>query len=328
MSLHKRILLRTFAPLFCIITFTTLLFSYSLSFYFFKHAFRISYSFPSKGLCACSRCVAELDDDPWFAERFNLSIHPLMTRENSALSEGTFKWWQWLQLERHAANYTKVVEELFQLIPDEVLFMDASPERCRTCSVVGNSGNLKGSQYGRLIDRSDLIIRMNQGPTVGFEEDVGTRTTHHFLYPESAMDLDNDTSLVLIPFKVQDLQWLISALTTGTIKRTYMPVLSRIKANKDKVLILNPTFFKYVYDSWMDGHGRYPSTGFLSLLFALHVCDKVSVFGFGANQEGIWHHYWEDVSTGSNAGVHSGDHERNITWLLTDKHKIKMFEGR
>lgn len=61
--------------------------------------------------------------------------------------------------------------------------------------------------------------RMNQAPTTGFEEDVGARTTHHVMYPESAIDLDNTTSLVLIPFKTLDLQWIISALTTGTIKQ-------------------------------------------------------------------------------------------------------------
>lgn len=43
-----------------------------------------------------------------------------------------------------------------------------------------------------------------------------------------------------------------------------------------QVLIYSPTFFKYVYESWLDGHGRYPSTGFLSLLFAIHICDEVS----------------------------------------------------
>lgn len=60
---------------------------------------------------------------------------------------------------------------------------------------------------------------MNKAPTQGFEEDVGSRTTHHLMYPESAVHLDNDTFLVLIPFKTKDLQWLISAFTSGTVGR-------------------------------------------------------------------------------------------------------------
>nr|CAG32838.1 alpha 2,3-sialyltransferase ST3Gal I [Tetraodon nigroviridis] len=334
MALGKRRKARTLALLFCVATFTTLLFSYTLrdpSVYFFKFASRLSDNLFSRGPCACGQCMTEPEDDPWFTERFNQSIQPLMSRENSALSDETFKWWQWLQSERQPANFSWVVEELFQLIPDGALYMDAGPERCRTCAVVGNSGNLKGSQYGRLIDSSDFIIRMNQAPTLGFEEDVGTKTTHHVMYPESAKDLDNGTSLVLIPFKTLDLQWIISALTTGTIKHKYVPVMSRIKANKDKVVIYSPTFFKYVYESWLEGHGRYPSTGFLSLLLAVHICDKVSVFGFGADQYGNWHHYWEENSLAGafrHTGVHDGDYEYNVTLLLADKHKIQMFKGR
>lgn len=72
----------------------------------------------------------------------------------------------------------------------------------------------------RLSDvRLTVSHRMNQAPTTGFEEDVGSKTTHHIMYPESAIDLDNTTSLVLIPYKTLDLQWMISALTTGTIKQ-------------------------------------------------------------------------------------------------------------
>ncbi|XP_049606633.1 CMP-N-acetylneuraminate-beta-galactosamide-alpha-2,3-sialyltransferase 1 [Syngnathus scovelli] len=328
----KRRKLKTLALLLCVVTFTTFLFSYTLrqpSSYFFKYAFRLAGSF--KGPCACQQCMTEADDDPWFTERFNQSVHPLMTRENSALSDETYKWWQWLQSEKRPANFSEVVEELFRIIPDDALYADAGPERCRTCAVVGNSGNLKGSQYGGLIDSSHFIIRMNQAPTAGFEEDVGARTTHHLMYPESARDLDNATSLVLIPFKTLDLQWIISALTTGKIKHTYVPVMSRIEANKNKVLIYNPTFFKYVYDSWLEGHGRYPSTGFLSLLFAIHICDQVSVFGFGADQNGNWHHYWEENLLGGAfryTGVHDGDFESNVTHFLADKHKIRMFNGR
>lgn len=75
---------------------------------------------------------------------------------------------QWLQSERQPANFNEVVEELFQVIPDEVLYMDAGPERCRTCAVVGNSGNLKGSRYGRLIDASDVIIRSASASICGW----------------------------------------------------------------------------------------------------------------------------------------------------------------
>lgn len=97
MFLPKQRKIRTFALLIGVITFTTFLFSYTFrdpSVDFFRHAFRLSDDFLSKGQCACPRCVAEAEDDPWFAERFNQSVHPLMTRENSVLSEETFKWWQ------------------------------------------------------------------------------------------------------------------------------------------------------------------------------------------------------------------------------------------
>lgn len=60
--------------------------------------------------------------------------------------------------------------------------------------------------------------RMNQAPTVGFEADVGSRTTHHFMYPESAKNLPANVSFVLVPFKALDLLWIASALSTGQIR--------------------------------------------------------------------------------------------------------------
>ncbi|XP_008329590.1 CMP-N-acetylneuraminate-beta-galactosamide-alpha-2,3-sialyltransferase 1 [Cynoglossus semilaevis] len=322
--------IRTCALLFFAVTFTMLLLTYTFrdpSLYFFKHAFHRPDNVFSKGPCACHRCTSDPEGDPWFTERFNQSMYPLMTRENGILSNDTLQWWQLLQPDEHPANYSQVVEKLFQVVPNDVHYADASPGRCRTCSVVGNSGNLKGSQCGPLIDASDFVFRMNEAFTEGYEEDVGTRTTHHFLYPESAKDLDDNTSLVFIPFKVLDLQWIISALTTGTVTKTFFPVKSKIKANKDKVLIYSPTFLKYVHDSWMEGHGQYPSTGFLSLLFAIHICDKVNVFGFGADQYGNWHHYW-DFNAGIPNSIHDRDYEYNVTLLLAEKHKIKLYKGR
>ncbi|XP_051991514.1 CMP-N-acetylneuraminate-beta-galactosamide-alpha-2,3-sialyltransferase 1-like [Xyrauchen texanus] len=334
MSLFWQRKMFTLMALFCAVTFSMFVFSYTLrepSLYLLKSALGLGES-----TCACHRCITHLhdddddEDDGWFMERFNQSFHPLMSRKNSLLTDDTYRWWQWLQAERNPSNLSVVLDRLFQLIPSEENYVDSGPNRCRTCSVVGNSGNLLKSHYGSYIDSSDFVIRMNQASTQGFEKDVGYKTTHHVMYPESAVDLDNNTSLILIPFKTLDLEWMISALTTGNISQTYIPVISHIKANKDKVLIYNPSFFKYVYDSWLEGHGRYPSTGFLSLMFAVHVCDEVNVFGFGADQYGNWHHYWEDNMLGGafrHTGVHDGDYEYNITLLLADKHKITLYRG-
>jgi len=46
-----------------------------------------------------------------------------------------------------------------------------------------------------------------------------------------------------------------------------------------QVLVLSPAFLKYVHDSWTQRRGRYPSTGFTALLFALHACQRVSAAG-------------------------------------------------
>lgn len=82
----------------------------------------------------------------------------------------------------------------------------------------GDGGCKKKIPLETKINASSCPCRINEAPTTGFERDVGTRTTHHIMYPESAKDLDNTTNLVLIPFKTLDLEWMISALTTGTIK--------------------------------------------------------------------------------------------------------------
>ncbi|XP_072530388.1 CMP-N-acetylneuraminate-beta-galactosamide-alpha-2,3-sialyltransferase 1-like [Salminus brasiliensis] len=324
----KRRKVRALAALFFIVSFSTFLLSCTVhdpSFFF-----RSSLAIPA-GPCACQHCITELEDDTWFSDKLNHSVQLLLTRTNAEVSDDTYKWWQWLQSESNPANLSVVLDRLFQVIPGEDCYMDAGPTRCRTCSVVGNSGNLRSSGYGHLIDAADFVIRINQAPTEGFEEDVGYKTTHHVMYPESAIDLNsNSTNLLLVPFKTLDLEWIISALTTGTVTYTYMPVMPRIKVNRNKVLVYSPAFLKYVHETWLDSHGRYPSTGFLSLVFALHICDEVNVFGFGADRLGSWHHYWEENSLGRafrHTGVHDGDYEYNITQLLADKGKIRLFKG-
>ncbi|XP_055630183.1 beta-galactoside alpha-2,6-sialyltransferase 2 [Toxorhynchites rutilus septentrionalis] len=46
-----------------------------------------------------------------------------------------------------------------------------------TCAVIASSGSLKGSKLGEFIDQHDIVMRFNNAPTSGFEDDVGAKTT-------------------------------------------------------------------------------------------------------------------------------------------------------
>ncbi|XP_033986897.1 CMP-N-acetylneuraminate-beta-galactosamide-alpha-2,3-sialyltransferase 2-like isoform X2 [Trematomus bernacchii] len=181
----------------------------------------------NQSLCACRKCMMEYE--PWFTELMKASPDPILTPENN-ISADDFKWYQRIQGDRRGFGvYNKTVNKVFEIFPRRNDSPKHSPNRCRTCAVVGNSGNLKGSHYGPLIDFHDIVIRINDGPTIGYERDVGNKTTHRVMFPVSATNLDNNTHLVLFPFKIRDLEWLIKTFTPSKNAN------SGLKANKDLV---------------------------------------------------------------------------------------------
>lgn len=278
-------------------------------------------------LCGCTKsCISDLGDPDWFSQRYDPKQQPVI-RDTNNFDPDALKWWLGLQQSSKDQKIENVISEMFKVISPPTVDYRPLPSRCRTCAVVGNSGNLRQSGNGNLINSHNFVMRMNKAVTKGFEKDVGNRTTHHFMYPESAVDVGHGVSLVLLPFKLRDLEWLTSALSTGQIKMTYMRVKERVEADKDKVLVVNPVFFNYAHKRWNEGHGRYPSTGMLAIIFALHTCDQVSVFGYGADQQGNWHHYWEENRNAGafrKTGVHSADYETQIIHQLAKEGKISL----
>ncbi|XP_015253988.1 PREDICTED: CMP-N-acetylneuraminate-beta-galactosamide-alpha-2,3-sialyltransferase 1-like [Cyprinodon variegatus] len=261
--------------------------------------------------CEYDRCFFE--DNVLFRHYLKTSVKPFLSAK-TRLSIDAFTWWQNIQNEqRNFSFYEETVDMLFGIFPPVPDLGNAKSGGNVTCALVGNSFNLKGSSYGSIIDSKDLIIRMNFAPIEGYEKDVGTKTSHHVMYPESAVDLDKSTHLVLVPFKIQDIEWLIKAFTTGFSGSSYSPIKSKIKANKELVMVVSPAFIKYVHEVWLEEVGDYPSTGFISLVLALNICDEVSVFGFGANSRGQWNHYFEKYTDiNLKTGPHAGQHEYNI----------------
>ncbi|XP_077426440.1 CMP-N-acetylneuraminate-beta-galactosamide-alpha-2,3-sialyltransferase 1-like [Vanacampus margaritifer] len=269
--------------------------------------------------CNCQKCLTEGEHE--FKMLIGASPKPFLTKQ-TPMSEDDFSWWKNVQREKRPFSFfNETVDKLFTIFPPTPQVEQQSSDRCRTCAVVGNSANLKGSHYGQLIDYHDIVIRMNRGPTKGYESDVGTKTTHRVMYPESATNVDKNTHLVFFPFKMKDLLWLLNSFAPhqkGPKRR----------GNKDLVMIINPAFMKYSHEMWMKKKGRYPSTGFMTLVLSLQICDEVNVFGFGADREGNWSHYFEILRNKRlRTGPHAGMQEYEFIRMLDQKKVISLFKG-
>ncbi|KAL7981509.1 hypothetical protein Chor_002405 [Crotalus horridus] len=151
--------------------------------------------------------------------------------------------------------------------------------KCRRCAVVGNGYRLRNSSMGEVINKYDIVIRLNNAPVHGYERDVGTKTTMRLFYPESAhfnpqTDNNPNTLLVLVAFKPMDFLWLETIL-------------------HDKK--------------------RKPTTGLVAITVALHFCDVVDIAGFGypsSDDKKQSIHYYEHVTVKSMASSgHNVSHE-------------------
>ncbi|XP_035678997.1 CMP-N-acetylneuraminate-beta-galactosamide-alpha-2,3-sialyltransferase 2-like [Branchiostoma floridae] len=269
----------------------------------------------------------------WFDSRFDDNIRPVWSRANIELPADARTWWMNLVAQRSNQRIkdedpAPLLTALFDIgAPDVDPWASRNLTGCLRCAVVGNSGNLRQSNYGEEIDGYDLILRLNGAPTKGWEKDVGHRTTHHFMYPESSIDLPDDVSFVLVNFKPLDVKWMKTAVTDGSITRTWTSVKSRIQTNKSKILVYNPAFFKYVYDKWTERQGLWPSTGTLVVMFAVHVCDEVDVYGYGADIHGKWNHYWTTTYMGQSIGIHNTTYEHLLLQKLQSEGIVQIHLG-
>ncbi|XP_072116267.1 type 2 lactosamine alpha-2,3-sialyltransferase-like isoform X3 [Mobula birostris] len=135
-----------------------------------------------------------------------------------------------------------------------------------SCIVIGNGGVLRNRNLGEKINSYDVVIRLNNGPVIGYENDVGNKTTFRFCYPESFFNdpsqHDVNTTMVFIPFKSIDLRWLKEVL----LKKKVPP--------------------------------QYPTTGIIAISMAFTMCDEVHIAGFkydAKNPNSTLHYYGKEI---------------------------------
>ncbi|XP_030361321.1 CMP-N-acetylneuraminate-beta-galactosamide-alpha-2,3-sialyltransferase 4 isoform X8 [Strigops habroptila] len=199
--------------------------------------------------------------------------------------------------------------------------------KCRRCAVVGNGHRLRNSSMGETINTYDVVIRLNNAPVHGYEQDVGSKTTMRLFYPESAhfnprTENNPDTLLVLVPFKPMDFQWMEAILNDKKrVRKGFWKQPPLIwDANPEQVRILNPYYMEVTAAKLLNLPMKQPrkvkqkpTTGLLAITLALHFCDLVHIAGFGypdsANKKQTIHYYEQITLKSMAASEHNVSHE-------------------
>ncbi|KAM4566436.1 CMP-N-acetylneuraminate-beta-galactosamide-alpha-2,3-sialyltransferase 4 isoform 2-T2 [Odontesthes bonariensis] len=212
---------------------------------------------------------------------------------------------------------------------------------CRTCVVIGNGFVIKNSSLGSIINKYDVVIRLNAAPVRGYEEDVGNKTTMRFFYPESAshnpgVDNEPGTLMVLVPFKQQDLRWLKEILYNEKRVRKgfWKPPPQIWLGDVSKIRVLDPHFLHQTAEKLLQiplhPKGKqnpvHPTTGILAVFVALNYCDVVHIAGFGypnsKNPQQPIHYYGYETMKSMRNSYHDLKHEAEALRRLEDSGAI------
>ncbi|XP_074860850.1 beta-galactoside alpha-2,6-sialyltransferase 1 isoform X3 [Carettochelys insculpta] len=140
------------------------------------------------------------------------------------------------------------------------------------CAVVTSAGSLKFSHLGPEIDSHDAVLRFNEAPTRGFQDDVGEKTT----------------------IRLVNSQWY---------RRPDYSFFENYKTYRKRhpdqpFYILNPRMQWALWDviqenSLEDIQPNPPSSGMLGIVIMMTLCDEVNVYEFipSKRQTDVCHYY-------------------------------------
>ncbi|KAM7334630.1 hypothetical protein ACRRTK_007950 [Alexandromys fortis] len=228
-------------------------------------------------------------------------------------------------MELNQSLVQKVVTH-FPPVPQQQLLLASLPSgssRCITCAVVGNGGILNDSHVGQEIDSHDYVFRLSGAVIKGYEQDVGTRTSFYGFTAFSVVQsililgsrgfqhvpLGKDVRYLHFLEGTRDYEWLEAMFLNQTMAKTKLHWFRhrpqeafRDALDMDRYLLLHPDFIRYMKNRFLrsktlnTAHWRIyrPTTGALLLLTALHLCDKVSAYGFiTQGHERFSDHYYD-----------------------------------
>ncbi|KAI8506887.1 hypothetical protein Bbelb_153260 [Branchiostoma belcheri] len=166
--------------------------------------------------------------------------------------------------------------------------------------------------------------------------DVGNRTSFYIFFPESIDNrflLNQDVTYLYVPFKSYDLQYIDEKLRYDTIPEVCANGKCRKLRNPQNVTshnlrIVHPDFVRYTFVNYLNATSSRPTTGALTVFIAMHVCDDVTLYGFGYDKRFSLHYYDKKFvnHTQWKTGSHDVDNERVLWSKLHQENVVTWYQ--
>jgi hypothetical protein len=161
----------------------------------------------------------------------------------------------------------------------------------RQCAVVGHSGILINSSYGRNIDSYDAVFRMNENPWEIRPRDVGSRTDYWLFSGQYTLDMLKSSGML---WRIKQNNATIVYL--WNMARDMARIEDIAKADPSlKIVALHPGYWMWFANRRIDLYPaaapntwewkvlheeRTSMSGTITINVALHVCEHVDIYGF------------------------------------------------
>jgi hypothetical protein len=163
-----------------------------------------------------------------------------------------------------------------------------------TCAVVGSNGNVRNNEnFGKEIDKHDVVIRFNDAPTVGYEDVVGSKTTIRIQNSDfcakgerGSKDFGNE---ICMHYTASPPDKMCNKASSSSCKLVYPShrdskfifwywKMNKIKGIEDLACIENAKLNKRCNVLKI-------SAGYYGIQLALNLCGSVDLYGFGTSKE-------------------------------------------